>query len=183
MEDNHKARTVHPLERIRKDAIHSLPYPLQSQSTTDGECIKEMKKEVEELRKKLKERGTIEANRAFEMEELEINLRASVEELQAKVCVDGCLSFPIWPVETGLNRWYLLRGGDCNVGDTGVNFVIIRGFYYNCYCCYYVVIFSLMIMNIMVIMLFLMSIYSSTIHPILIWITNVCKQFKILYFR
>lgn len=46
-----------------------------------------MKKEVEELRKKLKERGTIEANRAFEMEELEINLRASVEELQAKVCV------------------------------------------------------------------------------------------------
>lgn len=47
--------------------------------------MRKMQKELEELRRKLKERGTIEANKAFEMEELEISLRASVEELQAKV--------------------------------------------------------------------------------------------------
>lgn len=59
--------------------------PSQSRSTTDAEAIKKLEKELAETKRKLTDRGTVEANKAFEMEEMEINLRASVEELQMKV--------------------------------------------------------------------------------------------------
>ncbi|XP_045608788.1 CAP-Gly domain-containing linker protein 1 isoform X4 [Procambarus clarkii] len=72
-------------ESITKADLESLALLESSQSTTDGEKMKGMEKELEEARRKLKERGTMEANKAFEMEELEINLRASVEELQARI--------------------------------------------------------------------------------------------------
>lgn len=57
----------------------------QSRSTTDAEAIKKLEKELVETKRKLQDRGVVEANKAFEMEEMEINLRASVEELQMKV--------------------------------------------------------------------------------------------------
>ena len=68
---------------------------MQSRSTTDAEVIKKLEKELADTKRKLQDRGTVEANKAFEMEEMEINLRASVEELQMKVSKSLIVSYAL----------------------------------------------------------------------------------------
>ncbi|XP_066973407.1 CAP-Gly domain-containing linker protein 1-like isoform X3 [Macrobrachium rosenbergii] len=58
---------------------------LENQNATDSERIRQLEKELEEAKRTLKDRGALEATKTFEMEELEISLRASVEELQGKI--------------------------------------------------------------------------------------------------
>ncbi|XP_064090072.1 CAP-Gly domain-containing linker protein 1-like isoform X4 [Macrobrachium nipponense] len=58
---------------------------LENQNATDSERIRQLEKELEEAKRTLKDRGALEATKTFEMEELEISLRTSVEELQGKI--------------------------------------------------------------------------------------------------